>query len=149
MSESGNKKVQKLEKVLQYYQQQMQVIQADCLRQNKIVLGLHLEISELENETELIYRQTERGEFLISIRLSAIGSLELNQERIRQKGIELSQGQAQLDECKCRVQEQMSKVESLEKLIDRKTDLLFHEKKRLDQGIADERYLSQHFTGRK
>ena len=146
---SKNKKVLKLGKILKFYQQQLGVIQIQYQQQDIAVLEIEKAIRCLDQEHESIHMQADSSLAIVADRQHAIGMLELVQSRINKKKIELGQSQALLLKRKRQLQEQMSRVESFEKLIARKTNLLYHENHRREQSLADSRYLSQNFTGHK
>ncbi|MFK7765613.1 MAG: hypothetical protein AB8B55_00120 [Mariniblastus sp.] len=138
----------KLEKILKFYNQKLELIQIQHQQQMFAVQQIKNAITHLEQERERTQQQAEAGMSDLSNHEHSIEVLRLIQMRINKKQIDHNNAEALRAEIKQNMLDQMSKSKSLEKLIERKTQLLLHDRLRREQGMADDQNLNRQLTRR-
>ena len=143
------KQLKKLEKVLEYYQQQLEVVKTRFLEQSDIVTKKQSEAQALASELALTQRRFSNNE-PTPLSLQMVNHLmELMETRINDKQQEIAEAQTLLDARRIELRKQMSRMEAIEKIVARKSNLIQHERRQREQHLADERYLNTNFTGLK
>ena len=137
----------KLEKVLAFYQQQLEVIKTKFKLQANIVVESQIEVRRLEQElVSTQERSSAATPTAFTYRLTAhlMEKIEVN---IRQTTSRLDEQTKELETRRAELRAQMSKIEALEKVVANKTNAIEHLGRVTEQHLADERYLNTHFYG--
>lgn len=143
------KKIEKLNKVLDFYKKE--------LDQQKFQLSKKSSLLK-KTETALQIHQTKIKHSLAGLDSSnmTISNCLIRKPLIDQLQIELEATQEKFQEAKLDfenqkqiIRKQMSKIDSMEKLIERKLAELIYEETKREHATADERYLNTGFKGTK
>ncbi|MGI9495342.1 MAG: flagellar FliJ family protein [Mariniblastus sp.] len=143
------KKIEKLNKVLDFYKKE--------LDQQKFQLSKKSTLLK-KTETALHIHQTKIKHSLAGLDSSnmTVSNCLIRKPLIDQLQIELETTQEKLKEAKLDfenqkqiIRKQMSKIDSMEKLIERKLAELIYEETKREHATADERYLNTGFKGTK
>ncbi len=143
------KKIEKLNKVLDFYKKE--------LDQQKFQLSKKSTLLK-KTETALHIHQTKIKHSLAGLDSSnmTVSNCLIRKPLIDQLQIELETTQENLKEAKLDfenqkqiIRKQMSKIDSMEKLIERKLAELIYEETKREHATADERYLNTGFKGTK
>lgn len=141
--------LEKLKRILQFYEKELEMHKSRVAAQSALV-------ERARNEAYAIQREIVRSRELIDNSGPSIANRELGTHCLAQAQTELHNKQLQWNEAamelesrKVELRKQLRKIESMEKLIDRKAVSLQYEVNRREQTLADERYLSTDFEGTK
>ena len=143
------KKIEKLNKVLDFYkkeldQQKFQLSEKGSLLK-KIELALRVHQAKIKHSLAGL----ESSNMTISnclIRKPLIDQLQIELESTQEQ---LKEAQLDFENQKQIIRKQMSKIDSMEKLIERKVAELIYEETKREHATADERYLNTGFKGAK
>ena len=141
------RKLEKLEKILGYYQQNLEILKGRLKEQNRVVAEKQRQVSQLVGKMESTQRAfdaTEPSAFDLQLVSHLMATLENEIAQARQ---ELAESNRELDARRAELRGQMSKIDSLEKIVTRTSAEIEHERRKLEQHQSDERYLNTHFTG--
>ncbi|MDA7918306.1 flagellar FliJ family protein [Mariniblastus sp.] len=143
------KKIEKLNKVLDFYkkeldQQKFQLSEKGSLLK-KIELALRVHQAKIKHSLAGL----DSSNMTISnclIRKPLIDQLQIELESTQEQ---LKEAQLDFENQKQIIRKQMSKIDSMEKLIERKVAELIYEETKREHATADERYLNTGFKGTK
>ena len=138
---------EKLERVVRFYQQEFEVLKVQCLQQKSVVAELDDALVGFKSQLRNIQSQTGGlGASIIDLQMVS-RLMEKLQTEITQSQGRLDEAKLELGQRQAALRKKMSQLESLEKLIEKKTELISLELRRHEQQEADERYLNQHVSG--
>jgi hypothetical protein len=143
------KQLKKLEKVLEFYQQQLEIVKTRFGKQNAIVTQKQTEAHALATELVLTQQRFSKNEPTPSNLQMVNHVMELMETGIRDKQQELAEEQRLLDARRIELREQLTRMEAIENIVSRKSKTIQHERRQREQHLADERYLNMNFTGLK
>ncbi len=143
------KKIEKLNKVLDFYkkeldQQKFQLSKKSTLLK-KIKTALHIHQTKIKHSLAGL----DSSNMTVSnclIRKPLIDQLQIELETTQEK---LKEAKLDFENQKQIIRKQMSKIDSMEKLIERKLAELIYEETKREHATADERYLNTGFKGTK
>lgn len=133
-------------RIQDHYQRELDSLTADLTRLNTQVSQRRSELSEIETRMEVTQNQLAcQTVTVIDCRLGSqlLGKIS---ESWGRKFQELSQACEQFEAQRAKVEKQMSRIKSLEKLVDRKSKMVDQEDRRLQQLAADDQYLTSSLT---
>ena len=144
---AGSGQLGKLKKVIQFYEQDCEIIRRRLWEQNAIVAQKQNGLNNLARQLALAQQNSDRWEptaFNHQLVNHLMNSIETKLIHSRQ---ELAEAVIELGQRRNELQKKMSKIESLEKLLARKSEALSQRARQREQRLSDERYLKTHFTG--
>ena len=137
----------KLEKILAFYQQHLEVVKTKFKLQANIVVEAQIAVRRLETELESTQeRSSAATPTAFTYRLAA-HLMEKIEGNIRQTRNQLNEETEKLETRRAELRAQMSKIEALEKVVAHKANAIEHLGRITEQHLADERYLNTHFYG--
>jgi flagellar export protein FliJ len=133
-------------RIQDHYQHELDALTAVLTKLNSEVTKLQSELSEIETRMETT--QNELGSQVVTVTDCRLGSQLLAKisESWDSKFMELSQACELFEAQRAKVEKQMSRIKSLEKLVQRKAKMVEHEERRLQQLVADDQYLTSSLT---
>lgn len=137
------KTISRLQKVLDFYDRQLDLLKLQLAAQVSIAQQYKNEIVQL-NES-IIHSQNQFTQQTASSLAHRQMSYQFEAHTIKviaEKQIQLADANQELDRRKAALRKQLSKIESMEKLIERKTVAVNYERNKREQILADERYLN-------
>jgi len=146
MSEQ-TKKLEKLARVLGFYEQNLQILKGRLRAQNLVVAEKQAEVRRLVGKletTQQAFTQSEPSATGLQMVSHLMTTLEAS---VKQANQELDTSNRELEIRRTELRQQMSKIESLEKIVTRTSAGIEHKRRQLEQLQSDERYLNTHFTG--
>ena len=139
--------LRKLEKVLTFYRQQLELIKTRFKAQAKTVAAKEIQAKQLRRQLRDTQERTAAAEptaWTLEMNACLMERIEID---IRQNQNQLTEETKTLETRRLELRTQMSKIESLEKVVANKTKAIEHLKRQTEQHLADERYLNTHFNG--
>lgn len=146
---SGHQQVAKLEKIIGFYEQKLEIEKARFQEQNAIVIDLENQYKLLAEERKLAQQRFEQMVPTATNHQHAAHWMETFRGKLERVERELAQAVGVLETRRIALQQQMSQIEILEKLVARKSELIAYELRAREQLISDERYLNTNFSGKK
>ena len=141
------KQLKKLEKVLEFYQQQLEVVKSKFSAQVAVVTQKKNEAHQLADELVLTQQRSTNSEPTPANLQMVNHLMVLLETRIRTKQQELAEEEKLLDARRIELREQMTRMEAIENVVSRKSNVIQYERRQREQLLADERYLNTNFTG--
>jgi len=139
--------LEKYQKVLRYYQQNLEILKARLQQQNQEVAQRQQKINQLHSRLESTQQSLTHAK-PSPLDLQLVSHLMTNLESsIEQANRELNESNRELDSRRADLREQMSKIDSLEKIVTKTAAAIEHGRRRTEQIQLDERYLNTYFTG--
>ncbi len=135
----------KLKRLLSFYEKELKVIKADFAMQNAVVLKLESEIARLIQQFETAPQQLSLQPATIANRQMGIQWLMNLKQQIAQRQTAIVPEQELRETKRIALMDQMAKIESMEKLIQRKSESINYAAQRSDQNERDEQYLMTQF----
>lgn len=146
MSDETNQ-LEKLGKVLGFYQQNLESLKLKLKQQNLVVAEKQCTwdrlVSKLES-TQQAFGRAQPSVFALQMAGQVLTTLDAEIESAHQ---ELTDSKRELSKQRAAVRRQMSRIESLEKIVARTSGEVQHKHRMHEQVQSDERYLNTHFTG--
>lgn len=142
-----SKKLTKLNRVLGFYEQRLEGFKSQLGKQLKVVAGIQARINQLNLamvETQRLFDQQSVSVSGLQMVNRKLDSLET---KVKASTAELVEANKKLDVCREDVRQQMSKMDSLEKIVVRTSSGMEQHLRKQEQHQADERYLNTHFSG--
>lgn len=139
--------IKKLQKVNEYYRQRLQSMVTRQTQRNLELARLKADLSQQQQGLQQMHDDATRLGGEVTFRLQAVTSAERLEALIVQCHDRITTQITQITEGREEIRQQMGRIESLDRLIERKQELLNTHVRQQEQNMADERYLSQHFTG--
>ena len=139
--------LEKLEKVLAFYEQQLDIIKAKFQRQANNVAAKHANSQRLKEQMDATQQQSSNAQptaFALQLTAYLMESIEND---IRKNDIELNAAMEQLETQRTELRTQISKIDALEKVVAKKSRDIEYLRRQTEQRLADERYLNTHFNG--
>ena len=139
--------LRRLESVLAFYHQQLELIKAKFKEQANTVTAKETQAKQLQLQLVATQERSAAAEptaWTFELTAYLMDQLE---SRIRQNQNQLTEEKGRLDLQRSELRKQMSKIEALEKVVANKTKTIEQLKRQTDQHLADERYLNTHFNG--
>jgi flagellar biosynthesis chaperone FliJ len=129
-------------RIQDHYQRELDSLTVELTRLNLQVTNLRSELGQIENRMEAT--QNQLASYSITVIDCRLGGqlLQKISEAWDQKFEELSGACERFEAQRAKVEKQMSRIKSLEKLIERKAELVDFEERRLQQLVADDQYLT-------
>jgi predicted RNase H-like nuclease (RuvC/YqgF family) len=140
-------KPRKLDKVLTFYQQQLELIKTKFKEQANIVAAKEILAKQLQRRLTATQERSAAAEptaWTLEMSACLMERIEID---IRQNQNQLTEETRILETRRLELRTQMSKIEALEKVVANKTKTIEHLKRQTEQHLADERYLNTHFNG--
>jgi hypothetical protein len=140
-------KPRKLDKVLTFYQQQLELIKTKFKEQANIVAAKEILAKQLQRRLTATQERSAAAEptaWTLEMSACLMERIEID---IRQNQNQLTEETKILETRRLELRTQMSKIEALEKVVANKTKTIEHLKRQTEQHLADERYLNTHFYG--
>jgi flagellar biosynthesis chaperone FliJ len=125
-----------------HYQQELDTLTSELGKRNARVSILRLEFEQIEQRLKTT--ELRLAPHAVSVENCQLGGQLLLQitEQWNDKFLEFSKASEAFEEQRSKVRLQMSRIKSLEKLVERKSTIVAHEEQRREQFVADERYLN-------
>ena len=139
---STDNSIQRLNRVLDFYNQQLDVLKLHLASQQAVVKKHNEKIEQLESNIIESQNRLQAESATIANRQMGyqFGTFTMAEIQDEQEQRELAI--QELENRKTELRKQISKIESLEKLIERKASAVAYEAGRREQILADERYLN-------
>ena len=137
----------KLEKVLAFYQQQLELIKTRFKAQAKLVAAKEIQAKQLRRQLRDTQERSAAAEPTVCTLEMTASLLEQIEISSRQNQHQLTEATRRLEIRRLELRTHMSKIEALEKVVANKTKTIEHLKRQTEQHLADERYLNTHFNG--
>ena len=144
---TNHRQLKKLRKIIDFYEQDCEVVKRRVLKQNAIVVEKQNKLAELNRQLELTqqrFNMPEATAFDYQLVCHLMNAIETSIKLAEQ---ELAEAMNELHQQRTELQRKMSKIESLERLCTIKTEEILTQDRRREQHLADERYLNTNFTG--
>lgn len=135
-----------LQQVLTFYQQQLEAIKAKFQQQANALAASQHRAHVLAAELLQTQQQFSTGSPNPTKLAMANHVMCRTQAAILENQHQIGLATAQVDECRAELAKQMSKIETLEKVVARETETLEQHRRQREQHLADERYLNTHFN---
>ncbi len=140
------KQLKSLQQVLAFYQQQLDTIK---IRHQQ----LNSKLSEQLNRTRALTAELAETQRQSNEQPPSAANLQMANHvmgvldnAIRQTERESQETRSESNACRKQLTDQMSKIEALEKVLERETRSIEDQRRQREQQIADERYLNTHFS---
>lgn len=139
---SSDDSIQRLNRVLDFYNQKLDVQKLRLAAQQAVVKKHNEKIEQLNNDLVQSQNRLLAASATIAGRQMGyqFGTFTMAEILEEQKQRELANDE--LENRKAELRKQISRIESLEKLIERKASVVAYEAGRREQILADERYLN-------
>ena len=140
MNESD--RLQKLSRVLEFYRDELKLKQLELNQAHKMLLEQEAWVVELSHQLDA--EEKKLGTFDHSITQLQLGGFWLDQlqQQLAQQQQRVVESHQQFVRRQHEVREQMSKIESFEKLVQRRTEAMDETRRRSNQVASDDRFLS-------
>lgn len=139
--------LKKLKKILGFYEQNLELLRSRFVEQSSIVAKRQKETNRLTEylaETQEKSAQAEASVFSQQMAVQVLDAIEM---KIVAAQEQLNDSKRILEERRVELYQQMSKTESLEKLVAKKQEAIVQQHRQSEQRNADERFLNTYFTG--
>jgi flagellar export protein FliJ len=143
------KKIEKLNKVLDFYKKELDQQKFQLSEKGSLLKKIELALQVHQAKIKHSLAGLESSNMTISnclIRKPLIDQLQIELESTQEQ---LKEAQLDFENQKQIIRKQMSKIDSMEKLIERKVAELIYEETKREHATADERYLNTGFKGTK
>jgi flagellar export protein FliJ len=143
------KKIEKLNKVLDFYKKELDQQKFQLSEKGSLLKKIELALQVHQAKIKHSLAGLESSSMTISnclIRKPLIDQLQIELESTQEQ---LKEAQLDFENQKQIIRKQMSKIDSMEKLIERKVAELIYEETKREHATADERYLNTGFKGTK
>ncbi|MDG1512215.1 MAG: flagellar FliJ family protein [Mariniblastus sp.] len=143
------KKIEKLNKVLDFYKKELDQQKFQLSEKGSLLKKIELALQVHQAKIKHSLAGLESSNMTISnclIRKPLIDQLQTELESTQEQ---LKEAQLDFENQKQIIRKQMSKIDSMEKLIERKVAELIYEETKREHATADERYLNTGFKGTK
>ena len=138
----AKKQLNQFKRIQKHYQMELDTLTAELRK-------LNLQMSQRKGEFDLVEAELQDAqrphEGSVSIVHCVAGAAHIKQvsDRWNARSQELSQATIEFETQRSRVQQQLTKIESMDRLIEQKSKLVDLEMLKREIAIADERYLQQ------
>lgn len=135
----------KLERLLRFYTKELKIVQADFATQNAVVDELTHEIDRLEKQ--FLQQQQQLANVSVSVANRQLGVHWLSslEQAIEHRRADLIPAEELRETKRQTLIDQMAKIDSMEKLIQRKTAAIDYAAGRAQQTEVDQQYLITNF----
>lgn len=139
---SSDNSIHRLNRVIAFYNKQLDLLKLQLAAQHSVV-------QKHQNKIEQLEQQLRRSQNRILVESATIANRQMGYQfgtftltEIGKEQEQLETANQELEVRKAELRKQMSRIESLEKLIERRASTLAYEASRREQILADERYLN-------
>ena len=148
MSASETHKRNKLIKVSTFYRNQADALAEKCRQLNTQISELRRQEQKIDGETDYQHRHFAALPSTTTRRMLAHQCLQQLASRKQQNQVQMRSAREEFELDRAALLTLMSKIESIEKLIEGLTDSIKGEIRKQEQVSADERYLNIHFKNK-
>jgi len=139
--------LKKLEKILGFYEQNLELLRSQFVEQSGVVAKRQKETNRLTEYLAETQRKSAQAEASLFSQQMAVQVLDVIETKIVAAKEQLIESKRILEERRVELYQQMSKTESLEKLVAKKQETILQQHRQSEQRNADERFLNTYFTG--
>ena len=138
---SDQQSQRKLSRLLSFYEKELKIVQADFATQNAVVMELKNEIQRRKQQFDDEQRQLADVKATVANRQQGIHWLDSLERTIQQRRSDLVPAEELCETKRQTLIDQMAKIESMEKLIQRKAVEIDYAARRTEQNESDDQYL--------
>lgn len=137
--------LRQFKRILSHYQRELDVVAAELASMNQNVVWARQELEQAE--TRLQTNQQRLTSSKASVMNREVGAQLLTdlKRECNEKNQQLSDAKATFETQRNRVEGQLAKIDSLEKLVQSKSEIVAYQQQRTEQLAADEQYLQSSF----
>ena len=144
---AGRQQLEKLNKVLKLYEQQLETLKANFMLQQNVDNQKRAERDWLLDEIMRIQNEFEKWDTTVNNLQVLSHLIQTVDARVARVDLELNEAETELESRRKKLDLQARKIKSLEKLTQRKLDEIKEYRRRRDQKLLDENYLNTKFSG--
>ncbi len=136
------KTIRRLQKVLDFYNKQLDLLKLQLASQISVVKKHQQEIIQLNDSITNSHHQLSHSPINLAQLQMGYQFQSYTALRITERENKLAEANEDLNRKRAALRSQISKIESMEKLIERKASAIAYERVKREQILADERYLN-------